>query len=150
IDRVTWVRSARRAVVRRLARDHASVGFATSYGFTVFVPCDYTTLVLSALDGILFHATLPRLFKEAVLPGDFVVDGGSYVGFYSLLAAACLRGKGRVFAFEPQPDAFALLRKNVESNGFLSMIQLEQKALTNANATLDFSIALEDPMASSL
>jgi FkbM family methyltransferase len=150
LDRVEWARTARRALVHRLARDHASVGFKTSQGFTVFVPCDYTGQVLSAMAGELFHATLLQFVQEIISPGDIVVDGGSYVGFFSLLAAHSLQGRGRVFAFEPQPDTFALLRENVEFNGLVGMIQIEQKALTNANGAFDFSIVVDEPMMSSL
>jgi len=149
-DRAAWVRSTRRAVVHRLAREDESIGFVTSYGFKIFVPCDYTSLVLGATQGGVFHAALLQLIEEIISPGDIVVDGGSYVGFFSMLAAHCLQGRGRVFAFEPQPDTLALLQKNAEVNGFLQMIQLEQKALTNANASFDFSIAVEEPMMSSL
>ena len=43
------------------------------------------------------------------------------------------RGQGRVYAFEPDPTNFAILRKNVELNGLTNVV-LEQKALTNKKA----------------
>lgn len=48
-------------------------------------------------------------------PGSFL-DVGAHVGYFTLVAARALAGRGRVHAFEPVPRSFALLRKNVEGN----------------------------------
>jgi FkbM family methyltransferase len=48
--------------------------------------------------------------------GWVVADLGSYKGFFSVLAATSAQGV-KVYAFEPFPQNFELLRKNVELNG---------------------------------
>lgn len=51
-------------------------------------------------------------------PGQTIVDAGANVGFYTLRQAAAVGPSGRVYAFEPNPYAYALLRRNVEQNSF--------------------------------
>ena len=85
-----------------------------------------------------------------IRPGDVVIDGGSNVGFFSMLAATFLKGSGRVISFEPDPNTFGMLRKNVENNGFESMVRLEEKALTDQNGTFEFAVSPHEPLRSSL
>ncbi|SRR6266545_2940317 len=58
-----------------------------------------------------------ELVMNEVRPGDVVVDVGAHIGYFTLLLAALVGPKSRVFAFEPDPDNFALLCRNVELNG---------------------------------
>jgi FkbM family methyltransferase len=51
-------------------------------------------------------------------PGDSFLDLGANLGYYTLLAARRVGGEGRVYAFEPDPEAFALLQRNVAVNGY--------------------------------
>jgi FkbM family methyltransferase len=74
------------------------------------------------------YAIVPG-FRAA--PGDVVVDGGANVGFFALWQGASVGPTGAVHAFEPNPRAFELLRRNVEANG-LSWVHCHQLALTAA------------------
>jgi FkbM family methyltransferase len=58
-----------------------------------------------------------ELFARSVREGATVIDGGAYLGFYSLLAGRRVGPEGTVFAFEPNPDTFRLLSDNVRENG---------------------------------
>jgi FkbM family methyltransferase len=50
-----------------------------------------------------------RLFRQLVRPGDAVLDVGAAAGYYTLLASRLVGKKGRVLAFEPDPqNAFYL------------------------------------------
>lgn len=56
-----------------------------------------------------------RWIDETFAPGDVFVDIGACIGNYSLYAA--LRHPGvRVFAFEPEPNSFTQLVRNVQLN----------------------------------
>ena len=57
-----------------------------------------------------------RVFKDMVRADMVVVDVGAGIGYYTLLAADLVGGKGTVYAFEPNPYNYALLVKNVEAN----------------------------------
>lgn len=57
-----------------------------------------------------------RLTQALLRPGDSFVDVGAHVGYFSLIAADCLGGSGYVHAFEPIPQSFSLLERNVRDN----------------------------------
>ena len=66
------------------------------------------------------------LFKRLVGEGMDVVDGGAFVGYFSLLAAKLTGPSGRVYAFEPDPIAYQFLCRNVEMNGSSNVATLPQ------------------------
>jgi len=55
--------------------------------------------------------------------GDTVVDVGSYVGLYSIAIANRIGASGRVLAFEPDPQSFAVLQTHVFSMEFPSVLR---------------------------
>jgi FkbM family methyltransferase len=59
-------------------------------------------------------------------PGCTFIDVGANVGWYTLLA--CKLGAGHVFAVEPNPRMFSLLRKSVIVNGYGARVTLEEAA----------------------
>ncbi len=68
---------------------------------------------------------LPSSFAEE----DVILDFGAHIGSF---AAACLqRGAGKVICYEPDPDNFELLRRNLSSFFERSRFILHQKALSS-------------------
>jgi FkbM family methyltransferase len=63
-----------------------------------------------------------ELLLNEVRPGDTVLDVGAHIGYYTLLFARRVGPTGRVFAFEPDPANFALLRQNVALNGYHNVV----------------------------
>lgn len=59
-----------------------------------------------------------NLFKRLIRRGMVVVDVGAHVGYYTLLAARLVGPEGKVYAFEPEPENYATLQKNVGTNGY--------------------------------
>jgi FkbM family methyltransferase len=59
---------------------------------------------------------------------DLVVDIGANQGFFTCYAAQ--RG-ARVYAFEPNPRAYELLRKNISSNGFEDRVHADGVAVSD-------------------
>jgi len=59
-----------------------------------------------------------KLFQSVVKKGMTVVDIGANLGCYTLMAANLVGEKGKVFSFEPDPENFSLLLKNIEANGY--------------------------------
>lgn len=64
-----------------------------------------------------------RLRSDPLPPGAVVVDIGANIGMFSLHVAAD-HGASRVYAFEPFPESFALLRRNVERNHLDAVIAI--------------------------
>lgn len=56
-----------------------------------------------------------ELFQHALKPGATVLDIGAHHGYFSLLAARCVGKGGRVYAFEPAPGNFQILKKMLRS-----------------------------------
>ncbi len=51
--------------------------------------------------------------RQVVKPGMTVVDIGAHIGYYTRLLADLVGSSGRVLAFEPNPENFAVLQKNM-------------------------------------
>ena len=69
-----------------------------------------------------------RFFVTTIRPGDFVVDVGANIGYYSLIASRLVGDAGRVLAIEPDADNCAILRHNVAGNGATNVRVVEAAA----------------------
>ncbi|GAC1494461.1 MAG: hypothetical protein NVS1B2_11140 [Vulcanimicrobiaceae bacterium] len=69
------------------------------------------------LDG-LYEEHVEAALRKIVKPGMHVVDIGANVGFFTLQIAHDVGPSGSVTAFEADPGLAAILRDNVEINGF--------------------------------
>ncbi len=76
-----------------------------------------------------------RLMATLAQPGDVAVDVGANLGLYTLLLARAVGDGGRVFAFEPDPENFELLRRNLERNGARNVVA-ERLAVADENGPL--------------
>jgi FkbM family methyltransferase len=61
-------------------------------------------------------------FRGAVRAGDVVLEAGANVGAYTILFAQWVGASGRVFAFEPDPIAYAGLQKHIALNGMIDRV----------------------------
>ena len=94
----------------------------TIYGTFVTVPGDVVSEQLRTYSA---HTRNELAMLRSLLRADNVVlDIGAHIGTFAIpIAMACERSV-RVFAFEPQPDVYALLEKNVMLNGLDAQISL--------------------------
>lgn len=92
------------------------------------------------LDDRIWEPTETHWFVRSIREGDIVVDVGANVGYYTLIAGRLVGAGGRVYAFEPEPEAFSFLERNVRLNG-LENVVLEQKAVSNEAGSLRLYIA---------
>lgn len=60
-----------------------------------------------------YEPDLTKMFVDKIRPTDVCVDVGACWGYYTLLFSEFAK---RVFAFEPHPDSFRILKKNVTWN----------------------------------
>ncbi len=61
------------------------------------------------------------LISRVLDPGEVFWDVGANLGYFTLLAAACLQNTGRVAAFEPGRRTYAVLEINVSLNPFANI-----------------------------
>ena len=72
---------------------------------------------------------------KKVKPGAVVVDAGANIGYYTVIFSKLAGEGGKVFAFEPDPENFRILKSNIELNECKNVV-LEQKALSNENGKI--------------
>ena len=66
--------------------------------------------------------------ENLLQPGDYVIDVGASIGYFTLIFAEAVGKNGLVIAFEPKEDRFGILTKNVKTNNFEN-VKLENKAI---------------------
>jgi FkbM family methyltransferase len=96
---------------------------------------------------------LAALFEQIFVNGDyffvskkagpFILDCGSNIGM-SIVFFKALYPKAKIIGFEPEESTYALLEKNIASNGFKE-VQLHQVALGMEDATISFFVDPETP-----
>jgi FkbM family methyltransferase len=74
-------------------------------------------------------------------PDDLFVDVGANIGSYTILATA---GVGaNCIAFEPGPDAWEWLCKNINLNGVRSMVDARRQAVSSTVGTLHLTVGMD-------
>jgi FkbM family methyltransferase len=79
-----------------------------------------------------------------------LVDLGANIGYFSLVAAQTMGGAGRVYSFEPDPDTYNILERNVTANGFDNVIEAISAAIADHEGTATFHQYVNDAGSSSL
>src|SRR5271157_4839677 len=98
---------------------------------------DPTDSIVSSMllrDGY-FELLETELVEREIRRGNIVLDVGANIGYYTLLFARLVGDEGRVYAFEPDPHNFALLKKNVRINGYRTVV-LVNKAVSERTGPL--------------
>ena len=78
--------------------------------------------------------------KKLVGAGDVVIDCGAHIGKYTIFASKNVSDGGKVIAFEPHPDNYEILIKNLRLNKCRNVVALKV-GLWNKNGTHAFSIS---------
>src|SRR5665213_702028 len=81
-----------------------------------------------------------KLVREYLKPGMTVYNIGANLGYYTLLASECVGAEGKVYAFEPAPENFELLRRTISENGGAN-IELFPSAVSDRSGTATLSIS---------
>lgn len=83
---------------------------------------------------------MTKFVKKEIKKGDMVLDLGANIGYWTCLLAELVGDKGHVYAFEPEPNNFQLLKKNIEINGYKN-VTLEQKAVSDKTGKIRLFIS---------
>src|SRR5690606_25934301 len=74
------------------------------------------------------------LVEQLLQPGMVFIDAGAHCGQYTLVAGRAVGPSGQVHSFEPHPETFAVLKKNITDNK-LRNTQANSFALADCSAT---------------
>lgn len=106
-------------------------------------------IYLDSLDGMglvkyrRFEETETELIEKYLQPGDSVIDIGAHIGYHTLTMARQVGSNGVVWAFEPHPETFALLKKNIETNGYPN-VRMVQQAVSDQVGVSPMSVSDEE------
>ncbi|GJD58832.1 FkbM family methyltransferase [Methylobacterium dankookense] len=84
----------------------------------------------------IFEHNLTYYTLNALRPGDYYLDIGANVGYFTLLAAKTVGSGGKVIAVEADPRTCEALRSNVALNGF-SNVDIRNVAATEKRCQVD-------------
>ena len=71
--------------------------------------------------------------------GDTVIDIGGHIGIFTIISARRCGEKGKLFTYEPNPETFKRLKKNIEANK-LSQVKLNNMAVSEKDGQLNMKI----------
>jgi len=73
------------------------------------------------------------LFLNLVKNGDIVFDIGANVGYYTILFSHLVGKTGEVHAFEPVPQTFEILSKQIDNQKIYNNVYLNNNAVSDTN-----------------
>ena len=123
-----------RMILPRIRELGAQIGVArvrTRYGFRFLCKLDDWLCQYVYLTGT-YEPPTSQVIARLMRRGDFALDIGANVGYFSLLLASLASPKGHVFAFEPIPIVAEDLRRNIGLNEPIC-ITVTQAAVCNQN-----------------
>lgn len=136
----TWLERAAAAFRRPLSRSPLRAPLKRAYeavldrlpGNRLFshFPGGESVRLAAAYRHVTWNEDEYRAFKADVSAGDVVLDIGANAGAYSLLFAQWVGPSGRVYAFEPAPDARRGLERHVRLNHCSDRVSISAEALS--------------------
>ena len=80
----------------------------------------------------LYEKETVTLITKLIKPGMKIINIGANIGYFTILLANLVGPSGKVFSFEPHPENFEFLRKNLEINNCTNVESI-MKAISNKN-----------------
>ena len=121
LTKYSFIRKVKHYSLSNLQTDYAEV-----FGNKLFL--SKKGLALSISHYGTYEELEAKIMEEKIEMGNIVVDVGANIGLHTLNMARIVGNTGQVFAFEPDPSNFEILKKNVKINNYKNII-LEQKAV---------------------
>lgn len=94
-----------------------------------------------------YEVDAANFLRSHVAPGAVIYNVGAHVGVLALQLARWSGPTGRVVAFEPNPYAVSLLRRNLRLNGLDSQVDVVRVAIGDAVGEVTLRVCDANPMA---
>jgi len=78
-----------------------------------------------------------ELMRKILKPGDTFLDIGAGIGYHTIISSKIIGENGNVISFEPDPDYFKLLQKNIKQNKCFNVLSY-QKAVSDRAGKINF------------
>jgi FkbM family methyltransferase len=135
LKNAAWLWNALRPIYDRIIRISAHAGLERVINGTDRV------LVLPELRGI-SESYEPEVWRHVMAqlqPDDTFVDVGAFFGLYAIAAARRVGRAGQVFAFEPVPSSFDILKKHIALNAVQDVVEAHSCAVGDHDGTASFA-----------
>lgn len=86
-----------------------------------------------------YEVVVTEIVAELVRPGDTCIDAGANIGLYTTVLSRLCGSEGRVHAFEPVPETFGYLRRNVEISDLPENVIVRNEALGDAEGVISIN-----------
>lgn len=86
-----------------------------------------------------YEPSVTNLLKKEVKQGMYVFDLGANIGWFTLVFSKLVGDTGHVYAFEPDPYYFGILKENIELNN-LKNVSIYQLAISNKLGIAKFNL----------
>ena len=90
-----------------------------------------------------------ELFQNALKPGSTVLDLGAHHGYFAMLAARHVGSEGMIYAFEPAPENYHIMKTNFELNKLTNVTPVNIAA-SDKRATVPFYLCKPNDVQGSL
>ena len=104
-------------------------------GYSVKIPTRYINYFPSDYEKENFN------FLGTCKKGDVVLDVGAHIGMFAVVASQITGNEGKIYAFEPAPGTFNLLKKTITINAADKIIMPLQKAAGAAVGKTNFFVS---------
>ena len=125
LDRIYKGGSINNKFVSKVGRKiHSSIKptHIEKFGFKLFL--DYHDQLMLSVKEYPIHPVLKKIIKS----GDNVIDVGANIGVLTLYFRSLIGDSGKIYSFEPDPNSFCILEKNIVQN-YLENVIIENKAV---------------------
>ena len=78
------------------------------------------------------------IFQKELTEGMHIADIGANIGYYVLMEMRAIGPHGKIYAIEPAPKNFQMLRDNVARNSCEGMVELHNKAASDKKGKVSF------------
>ena len=83
------------------------------------------------------------IVEAEVGPGDTAFDLGANIGYVTMHLAQYVGKRGKVYAVEPSPRNFEILKESVSVNGLDDIVEMHQLAISSTSGVRQLNIAAE-------
>ena len=92
-----------------------------------------------------YEREVVRTLCKVVREGSTVLHIGAHIGYFTLLLAKLAGPEGMVFAFEPFPENFQVLKENIEMNGYPNVV-VENQAVAAISGRTSLCVNDDDQL----
>lgn len=89
----------------------------------------------------LYEPETVQFFRDIIMPGMVCWDIGAQTGFFSCLFATLSGPGGRVHAYEPMPQSYAMILRNIRENGLEARVTIKNMACSDAKGAVPMTQA---------